>query len=103
MFFELAQALARRTLMETAGERELEPRLTRMFRLCLTRMPAPVEVQLLGDYWRSEQKRYGADEDAAGKLAPADCPAIVTRCESPLNASMFARTQRSASIMSCRP
>jgi hypothetical protein len=77
MFFELAQALARRTLVETVAEPALEPRLLHMFRLCLTREPDPVERQLLGDYWRAEQERYVTDEDAARKLAPADGPADI--------------------------
>jgi hypothetical protein len=49
-----------------------------MFRLCLTRTPDPVELQLLSDYWRAEQARYAADDDAARKLAPADCPADIS-------------------------
>jgi hypothetical protein len=77
MFFELAQALARRTLVETTADPALEARLVRIFRLCLTRTPDPVEQQLLGEYWRAEQKRYQSDEDAARKLAPADCPADI--------------------------
>jgi hypothetical protein len=78
MFFELAQALARRTLVETTAEPTLDPRLVHMFRLCLTRTPDPVELQLLSDYWRAEQARYAADDDAARKLAPADCPADIS-------------------------
>jgi hypothetical protein len=78
MFFELAQALARRTLMETTAEPALGPRLVQMFRLCLTRKPENVELRLLSDYWRAEQARYVTDDDAARKLAPIDGPADVS-------------------------
>src|SRR4051812_14926078 len=37
------------------------------------------------------------------EVAPADCPAIVTRFGSPPNAAMLRLTQRSASILSSSP
>ncbi len=51
-FIEAARTLAWRT--ETEGYRDFEPRLDRMFELCLARKAAPDERDWLQTYWKSQ-------------------------------------------------
>jgi hypothetical protein len=62
-FFEMAKALAKRMLTETAGG-EAE-RAAYGFRLCTARRPAPAEVDRLLALYRQQLARYSADPEAA--------------------------------------
>jgi hypothetical protein len=72
-FFEMAQALAARTLREAPpddGER-----IRRVFRLCLGRTPAAVESRRLAEYLDSQRKRFeAAPREAAAAAAPSGLP-----------------------------
>ena len=64
VFFEAAQALARRVLMEApASTRE---RLDYAFRLCFGRGPTPNELKLSSSYLERERQRFASDSDTSG-------------------------------------
>jgi hypothetical protein len=81
MFFELAQALCRRTVKESGTAASFQKTMTRMFRLCLTREPDEAELKVLEEYWTHEQQRYAADADSAKSVAPSERMESVTDSE----------------------
>jgi hypothetical protein len=67
-FFEMAQALASRTLREAPpddGER-----IRRAFRLCLARAPAAEEARRLAEHLDSQKQRFAAAPADAAAAAP---------------------------------
>ncbi|MCA9267389.1 MAG: PSD1 domain-containing protein [Planctomycetales bacterium] len=70
-FFEMDQALAARLWDESKSAAGDDERLTRMFRLCLTRPPGTDEIAALRQFLESQRNQFGGDEDAAKRVAPA--------------------------------
>lgn len=69
VFVELAGILAGRVLRDSRPVADLDEQLTFLFRLCLSRRPAPTELNLLAKYWRDEYQRYRQNSEAAEKVA----------------------------------
>lgn len=65
VYMEAAQALARRTM----GVADADARLDTIFRLCLSRPPAPPEAKRLRAYLDSQLKGFRADPTAAKLVA----------------------------------
>lgn len=74
VYVEAAQSLARRVLAQGSSEKpptsELtRQRLTRAFRLCVTRMPREEELEVLERTLDNVRRRFTGDRDAAAKMA----------------------------------
>jgi hypothetical protein len=76
VFFEGAQGLARRVLVERSGP--VEERLEYAFRLCLTRPPTPAERARLRRLYEELLALSRAQPDQGAKLAGTPVPAGVT-------------------------
>ncbi len=70
--FELAGRMAGRVLRETPADERV--RCERLFRLCLTRPPAPQEVELLLVYARLQERRFQEEPSSAEQVAFKDRP-----------------------------
>ncbi|MBM3739329.1 MAG: DUF1553 domain-containing protein [Acidobacteria bacterium] len=70
VFFEAAQALAARTLMESGGV-SFADRMEYAFRLCLARKPTGRESERLLTAYQQQRELFRADPAAATKAAPA--------------------------------
>ena len=64
-FVEAARVLAERVLQSKST---MDERLVEAVRLCLTRPPAPRELEYLRGLCERQMRRFAADPDAAGKL-----------------------------------
>jgi len=72
VFTELAEGLARRTLTNAELTTD-EARCSHMFRVCLTRSPAPQEIDVLLDFFSRELSRFqSAPEEAARFVKPEE-------------------------------
>jgi hypothetical protein len=71
-FVEAARAFARRLMAEAEGT---DPRLTLAYQLCLSRQPAPDELELLRPFHAAQVEHYRADADAAKALVGNRTPA----------------------------
>ncbi|MFN0053453.1 MAG: DUF1553 domain-containing protein, partial [Planctomycetales bacterium] len=65
-FVEASRALAERAMHETDGGPD--QRLTRAFRLVVSRRPTPTELAVLRGGWESQRERFAQDRAAAEKL-----------------------------------
>lgn len=68
MFIEMARGLGQRVLAE-AADRPLKDQLTHAFRLCLTRVPDPEELETLRAFHERQREVYAADSDGASEVA----------------------------------
>ena len=66
VFIETNQAMARRLVAEA---KTTPDRLTRLFKICLSRAPNAHEVSSLTQLYSDTLAAYGADKDAAAKMA----------------------------------
>ncbi|MFO0844851.1 MAG: PSD1 and planctomycete cytochrome C domain-containing protein [Gemmataceae bacterium] len=80
VFFEAAQALARRVVAD--GGRDVKERTRFAFRLCLTRLPTGSETERLEKLYESARARFAAQ--------PAHAESIATRPMGPVPAGMDA-------------
>jgi hypothetical protein len=67
VFFEAAQAVARRIVVE--GGRETKERVAHAFRLCLTRPPTPRESDRLEQLYAQARNRFTSQPDHARSIA----------------------------------
>jgi hypothetical protein len=90
-FVEAAQALARRAYVEAA---DTPARLSRIFRLCLIRPPAPSELEVLLAFYDQQYARFAAASGVPGSDVRPDAvppPAGPTPAETaPLDAAQAA-------------
>ena len=73
VFLEAAQALALRVIQE---RKDFPARLDRMFRLALSRPPAPAEKDRIATYFELQKKVLSQEEGAAQSLAPLVPPGL---------------------------
>ena len=69
VFLEAAQALAERTLRESAGA-AFQDRIRHAYRLCLAREPAAKEVETLLSYFQTQERILAGDEKGRAALYP---------------------------------
>ena len=72
VFFEMAQAMARRLLTE--GPEDDTERLIYAFRLCLARKPAPVELASLLSLYKKQLNNFKNDPKSAAQFAGTPLP-----------------------------
>ena len=72
VFFECAQALARRVYADVDGS--TEDRVRHLFRLCLARQPSARELGRLMEYWQTECAAFGQERDIAAGIAGEGVP-----------------------------
>lgn len=68
VFFEAAQALSRRLLLETKGD--FDTGVNSLFEWCLARPPQPHELAILRDYYQEQITQLADQPDTVDKLVP---------------------------------
>jgi mono/diheme cytochrome c family protein len=77
VFFDAARALAGRVLSEVPAD-SIDWRIERMYEVCLSRPPTPVERARLGEYWHQQRALLAGADDDCESLAPAPLPTDMT-------------------------